>query len=46
MIEYLSTRQQDIGVLTDDYIYKNKEEVVKRILLSYKFYKENIEEFL
>jgi hypothetical protein len=46
MIEYLSTRQQDIGVLTDDYIYKTKEKVVERILLSYKFYKENIEEFL
>lgn len=46
MIEYLSTRQQDIGVLTDNYIYKTKEEVIERISISYKFYKENIEEFL
>lgn len=42
MIEYLTTKQQDIGVLTDDYIYKTKEGVIDRISMSYKFYKEII----
>jgi len=45
MLEYLSTSNMDIGVLTDDYIYKNKKGVINRISISYKFYKENIENF-
>jgi hypothetical protein len=45
MMEYLGTTNQDIGVLTDDYIYKTKEGVIDRISVSYKFYKENITRF-
>jgi hypothetical protein len=45
MLEYLGTSNMDIGGLTDDYIYKTKEGVIDRISMSYKFYKENIEEF-
>jgi hypothetical protein len=45
MMEYLGTTNMDIGVLTDNYIYKTNEGVIDRILLSYKFYKEDISKY-
>lgn len=45
MLEYLGTSNMDIGGLTDDYIYENKEGVIDRISMSYEFYKELIKEF-
>ena len=44
MLEYLGTSNMDIGILTDDYIYKTNKEIINHISISFQFYKDLVQE--
>lgn len=44
VLEYLGTLNMDIGILTDDYIYKTNKEIINHISISFQFYKDLVQE--